>query len=41
MIISDKLNEIVVRYEEIMNELSDASVGNDPSRLTDLMKEQA
>ncbi len=41
MIISDKLNELMARYEEIMQELSDGTSAASPERLQALMKEQA
>ncbi len=42
MLILDKLNEIMIRYEELLNELSDASAsGASSDRLQRLMKEQA
>ena len=42
MIILDKLNEIMTRYEELLNELSEASAqGASSERLQQLMKEQA
>ena len=36
----DKLEDILVRFEEIMNELNDPSVVNDQQRFKKLMKEQ-
>lgn len=36
----DKLEDILVRFEEIMNELNDPSVVNDQDRFKKLMKEQ-
>ena len=37
----DKLEDLLHRYEEIMNELSEPGVANDQKRFTALMKEQA
>lgn len=37
----DKLDDLIRRYEEIMNELSEPGVANDQRRFTSLMKEQA
>ena len=37
----DKLEDILRRYEEIMNELSEPTVTADQKRFTSLMKEQA
>ena len=36
---TDRMEEISVRYEEILNELKDPGAGADPARLTTLMKE--
>ena len=37
----DKLEDLLHRYEEIMNELSEPGVANDTKRFTSLMKEQS
>ena len=37
----DKLDDILLRYEEVLNELSEPDVLNDQSRYQRLMKEQA
>ncbi|MBQ0028143.1 MAG: peptide chain release factor 1 [Lachnospiraceae bacterium] len=37
----DKLDDLLRRYEEIMNELSEPGVANDQKRFTSLMKEQS
>ena len=37
----DKLEDLLHRFEEIMNELSEPGVANDQKRLTSLMKEQS
>ena len=37
----DKLEDLLHRFEEIMNELSEPGVANDQKRFTSLMKEQA
>ncbi len=37
----DKLEDLLRRFEEIMNELSEPGVANDQKRFTSLMKEQA
>ncbi len=37
----DKLDDLVARYEELMNELSEPDVANDPVRFKKLMKEQS
>ena len=37
----DKLEDTVARYEELMNELSEPDVANDPGRFKRLMKEQS
>ena len=37
----DKLEDTVARYEELMNELSEPDVANDPNRFKHLMKEQS
>ena len=36
---ADRMEEISVRYEEILNELKDPSAGADPARMTALLKE--
>ena len=36
----DKLEDILLRYEEVLNELSEQDVLNDQSRYQRLMKEQ-
>ena len=36
----DKLEDTLVRYEELMSELSEPDVANDPNRIRKLMKEQ-
>lgn len=37
----DRLEDLVIRYEEIMSELSEPDVANNPSRFRQLMKEQS
>ena len=37
----DKLEDTLLRYEEVLNELSEPDVLNDQSRYQKLMKEQA
>ena len=37
----DKLEDLLVRYEEIMSELSEPDVANDQKRYRSLMKEQS
>ena len=37
----DKLEDILIRLEEIMSELSEPGVTSDPARFQKLMKEQA
>jgi peptide chain release factor 1 len=37
----DKLEDLLVRYEELMSELSEPDVANDPNRFRKLMKEQS
>lgn len=37
----DKLEDILIRYEEIMNQLSEPDVANDSNRFRKLMKEQS
>ena len=37
----DKLEELLIRYEEIMSELSEPDVANNPERFRKLMKEQS
>ena len=37
----DKLEDLLQRFEEILNELSEPSVTNDQKRFTALMKEQS
>lgn len=36
----DKLEDLVLRYEELMNELNDPDVVNDQKRFRKIMKEQ-
>ena len=36
----DKLDDILIRYEQVMEELNDPSVVNDQARFRRLMKEQ-
>ena len=37
----DKLDDILVRLEEILNELNEPTVANDTARFQKLMKEQS
>ncbi|MGN0342683.1 MAG: peptide chain release factor 1 [Roseburia sp.] len=37
----DKLEDLLIRYEELMSELSEPDVANDPARFRKLMKEQS
>ena len=37
----DKLEDLLIRYEEVMGELQEPGVANDPERFRKLMKEQA
>lgn len=37
----DKLDDLIKRYEELMNELAEPGVADDPSRFKKLMKEQS
>ena len=37
----DKLDDLLIRYEEIMGELQEPDVANDPERFRRLMKEQS
>ena len=37
----DRLDEQVIRYEEVMGELQEPDVANDPERFRRLMKEQS
>ena len=37
----DKLEDIILRYEDIMNELNEPGVANDQKRFRALMKEQS
>ncbi len=37
----DKLEDLLIRYEELMSELSEPEVANDPNRFRRLMKEQS
>ena len=37
----DKLDDLILRYEEVMNLLSEPDVANDTNRFRKLMKEQA
>ena len=37
----DKLDDLLIRFEEIMSELQEPDVANDQSRFRKLMKEQA
>ena len=41
MIISDKLNEIIIRYEELLKELQEPDTASSPDKLRLLMKEQS
>ena len=36
----DKLEDLLIRYQEIMNELSEPGVADNPQRFKKLMKEQ-
>ena len=37
----DKLEDLLIRFEELMSELSEPGVANDPARFSKLMKEQS
>ena len=37
----DRLEDLLIRYEEIMSELSEPDVANNPNRFRQLMKEQS
>ena len=37
----DRLEDLVIRYQEVMGELQEADVANDPERFRKLMKEQS
>ena len=37
----DRLEDLIIRYEEIMSELSEPDVANNPNRFRQLMKEQS
>ena len=37
----DKLEDLLIRYEEVMGELQEPDVANDPERFKKLMKEQS
>ena len=37
----DKLDDLLIRYEELMSELQEPDVANDPTRFRKLMKEQS
>ena len=37
----DKLDDLIMRYEDIMNELNEPGVANDQERFRKLMKEQS
>ena len=37
----DKLEDLLIRYEEVMGELQEPGVANDPERFRKLMKEQS
>ena len=37
----DKLEDLLIRYQELMNELSEPGVADNPSRFKKLMKEQS
>ena len=37
----DKLEDLLIRFEELMSELSEPGVANDPARFRKLMKEQS
>ena len=36
----DKLEDLLIRYEEVMGELQEPGVANDPERFRKLMKEK-
>ena len=36
----DRLEDLIIRYEELMSELQEPDVANDPARFRKLMKEQ-
>ena len=36
----DRLEDLVIRYQEVMGELQEPDVANDPERFRKLMKEQ-
>lgn len=37
----DKLEDLLIRFEELLSELSEPDVANDPNRFRKLMKEQS
>ena len=37
----DRLEDLLLRYEEVMNQLSEPDVANDTKRFRELMKEQS
>ena len=37
----DRLEDLVIRYQEVMGELQEPDVANDPERFRKLMKEQS
>lgn len=37
----DRLEDLLLRYEEVMNQLSEPDVANDTNRFRNLMKEQS
>ena len=37
----DRLEDLVIRYQEVMGELQEPDVANDPVRFRKLMKEQS
>lgn len=37
----DKLDDLLIRFEELMSELSEPDVANNPERFRKLMKEQS
>ena len=37
----DRLDDLLIRYEEVMGELQEPDVANDPERFRKLMKEQS
>ena len=37
----DRLEDLLIRYEELMSELSEPDVANNPERFRKLMKEQS